>query len=263
MNTHQTSHDREAQRFSKRNIFRSELIYGKGFNSSGGTAAIEMLCKDVPKFSGMSILDVGCGSGGAAFHFARNYEAKVVGVDCVAEMLALCRERHQEQSHLPIEFKQGDIQTLPLEANSFDLVWSRDVFMYLEDNGKAWRNIYNVLKPGGYFVYVDFFKGYRDISQKFVDYMNICNYYLQTLYECDRLLREVGYEVMRTVDITAWIADLYREDLVKLAQNEPYFVREYGQADYDHIVSRWHGKIEYGRQKDLLHGLAIARKPTG
>ncbi|MEM9539234.1 MAG: class I SAM-dependent methyltransferase [Cyanobacteria bacterium P01_E01_bin.42] len=121
MSNHPTSRDREVQRFSRRNIFRAELIYGVGFNSPGGTAAIDMLCKDVPKFPGMSILDVGCGSGGATFHFAREYEAEVVGVDYTLEMIALCQERHQEQPHLPIAFQQGDIQILPLTENSFDL----------------------------------------------------------------------------------------------------------------------------------------------
>ncbi|NEP41517.1 MAG: methyltransferase domain-containing protein, partial [Okeania sp. SIO2H7] len=112
---HETSRDRERERFSRRNIFRSERIYGVGFNSPGGTAAIDLLCQDVPKFLGMSILDVGCGSGGATFDFARKYEAIAIGVDCIPEMLALCKERHQEQSHLKVEFRQEDIQNLAFE----------------------------------------------------------------------------------------------------------------------------------------------------
>lgn len=255
-----TSRDRERERFSRRNIFRSERIYGVGFNSPGGTAAIDLLCQDVPKFPSMSILDVGCGSGGAAFDFAQKYDAILVGVDYMAETIAICQERHQECPHLKIEFRQGDIQTLPFEANRFDLAWSRDVFMYLQDNEKGWRNIYGALKPGAYFVYVDFCKGDGDLSREFVEYIDVCNYHLLTIKESASLLDKSGFEVVKATDITSWIADLYREELLRFEQDKESFIQEFGGEDYDHLASRWYGKIRYGQQQDLVHGLIVARK---
>ena len=185
-NSSQTSsQNEEANRYSRRSILRSESIYGVGFNSSGGTEAIEVLCQDVPKFPGMSVLDIGSGLGGTAFYLAQKYGANVVGVDYAEEMIALSKERHQHKSHLSINFKQGDIQTVPLEVNSFDIAWSRGTLLYIQDKDKGWSNIYNALKPGGYFVYVDFCKGRGNLSQEFITYvgssvLSLLNYQIKT-----------------------------------------------------------------------------------
>ena len=255
-----TSREQEANRYSRRSILRSESIYGSGFNSSGGTEAIEFLSQDVPKFQGMSAIDIGSGLGGTSFYLAEKYGATVVGIDYAAEMVALSQERHKSKSHLAIAFEQGDIQTIPLEVNRFDLAWCRDVFVYIQDKEKGWSNIYGALKPGGYFVYVDFCKGSGSISQEFITYADTCNYHLLTLEQSSDLLQKLGFEVVKSKNISAWLTELYQTDLLRLEQNRNVFLQEFTEEEYQHLVRRWQGKIRYCQQEDLVQGLVIAIK---
>ena len=54
-----------------------EVVWGEGFLSPGGTEEIDEIVKNT-NLEGKSILDIGCGCGGAAFHLIKNYKAKSV-----------------------------------------------------------------------------------------------------------------------------------------------------------------------------------------
>lgn len=258
--THTTSPEKEASRYSRRNILISERMYGAGFNSSGGTESIEFFCQDVPLLPRMSVLDIGCGSGGTAFYFAEKYNATVVGMDYAADMIALSQERLREKSHLPIAFEQGDIQTAALGGDRFDLIWCRDVFIYLQDKSKGWRNIYNALKPGGYFVYADFCKGDGNLSPEFREHLEICNYHAWTIAQSCDLMQEIGFEVIGSQNLSLWLAENFQADLQKLEQNREAFLQEFTEEEYNHLASRWQAKIRYCQQDDLVQGLIIAKK---
>lgn len=96
---------------------------------------------------GAKILDVGCGVGEQAQALqARGYE--VYGVDPADNMVAFA------QTRLPSErISKGSILALPYESNSFDMVYSFEVFRYLDvaDNKKGLLEMQRVLRPGGVF----------------------------------------------------------------------------------------------------------------
>jgi SAM-dependent methyltransferase len=88
-------------------------------------------------------LDVGCGAGmAAALSAARG--AVVSGIDAAEALLEIARERTQAG-----DFRQGDIEALPFEDDSFDVVTGFNAFQYAADAARALREAGRVTRPGG------------------------------------------------------------------------------------------------------------------
>ncbi|MHA1907690.1 MAG: arsenite methyltransferase [Candidatus Thorarchaeota archaeon] len=100
---------------------------------------------------GEVVLDLGSGAGLDAYFAARNVgeTGKVIGVDMTLEMLEKARANVEKMGINNIEFRQGDIEALPVEDNSIDVIISNCVINLAPDKGKVFKESYRVLKPGG------------------------------------------------------------------------------------------------------------------
>ncbi|HZD87626.1 MAG TPA: class I SAM-dependent methyltransferase [Gaiellaceae bacterium] len=93
------------------------------------------------------VLDVACGSGNAAIAAARAF-ADVTGVDFVPELLERGRIRAAAEL-LEVEFVEGDVQELPFEDGSFDVVLSTFGAMFAPDQERTAAELLRVTRPGG------------------------------------------------------------------------------------------------------------------
>jgi SAM-dependent methyltransferase len=75
--------------------------------------------------------------------------ARVIGVDATPEMIWRARETAKKYDYKNVEFRLGEIENLPVQSNSVDLVVSNCVLNLVPDKVKAFREIYRVLRPGG------------------------------------------------------------------------------------------------------------------
>ena len=91
-------------------------------------------------------LDVGCGAGMAASLSAAR-GAAVCGIDAAEALLAIARQRTPAG-----DFRQGDVEALPFEDDSFDLVTGFNAFQYAGNAAQALREAGRVAKPGGMIV---------------------------------------------------------------------------------------------------------------
>ncbi|SFG78714.1 Methyltransferase domain-containing protein [Desulfotomaculum arcticum] len=96
---------------------------------------------------GMSVLDIGCGTGNYILMLAR-LGLRVTGLDISPGMLARARTK-AEEAHLNVELIQGDAIALPFENNSFDAVLSVSALEFMPHLGMALQEAYRVLKPDG------------------------------------------------------------------------------------------------------------------
>jgi ubiquinone/menaquinone biosynthesis C-methylase UbiE len=100
---------------------------------------------------GKKLLDVGCGPGTITVGLARVVApGQVVGIDHDRQHVAAARALAAEQEVTNVSFARGDALALPFRDGSFDAAFENDMFTHLaQDAGRAAREIYRVLKPGG------------------------------------------------------------------------------------------------------------------
>jgi arsenite methyltransferase len=100
---------------------------------------------------GEVVLDLGSGAGFDALLAARRVGSagRVIGVDMTDAMLAKARGNAALSGLANVEFRKGDIEALPVEDNSVDVVLSNCVVNLAPDKDRVFREIHRVLRPGG------------------------------------------------------------------------------------------------------------------
>jgi len=119
--------------------YTDEFIYGRYQMFE----EIDTILSKLPK--GAKVLDLGCGTG----HFSSYIKTlgyDVTGLDPSTKMLDYSRQNFPD-----ITFVEGYSNTLPFEANTFDLIISIEVLRYLDTKivKESYEDIYRTLKPGG------------------------------------------------------------------------------------------------------------------
>ena len=103
--------------------------------------------------AGAVVLDLGSGAGNDVFVVRSlvGESGKVIGVDMTAEMIARAQENQAKLGYQNVEFRMGEIESLPVNTGEIDVVISNCVLNLVPDKSKAFQEIYRVLKPGGHF----------------------------------------------------------------------------------------------------------------
>jgi arsenite methyltransferase len=99
------------------------------------------------------VIDLGSGAGNDCF-IARNETGetgKVIGIDFTPAMIEKARANVGKLGYNNVEFRQGDIENIPVTSNTADVVVSNCVLNLVPDKDKAVSEIYRILKPGGHF----------------------------------------------------------------------------------------------------------------
>lgn len=104
-----------------------------------------------PLSAGMTVLDLGCGSGVDAMIAAGQVgpDGKVVGIDMTEEMVAKARRAHAEFGLGNVEFRPGLAHQLDVRHESVDVVLSNGVINLCPDKERVLGELFRVLKPGG------------------------------------------------------------------------------------------------------------------
>jgi arsenite methyltransferase len=100
---------------------------------------------------GESVLDLGSGGGIDVLLSARRVgpTGKAYGLDMTDEMLALAEENKRKSGLTNVEFLKGEIEDIPLPANSVDVIISNCVINLSTDKDRVMQEAFRVLKPGG------------------------------------------------------------------------------------------------------------------
>jgi SAM-dependent methyltransferase len=99
------------------------------------------------RVAGLRVLDVGCGDAALVVALAQR-GARVTGVDVDPNVVSAGRAR-AAASGVASDILQGDIRALPFADDSFDIVLAVTVLCFVDDAGRAVREMIRVLHPGG------------------------------------------------------------------------------------------------------------------
>ncbi len=100
---------------------------------------------------GETVLDLGSGAGFDSFLASPKVgkTGKVIGVDMTDEMLEKANENTKRGGFKNVEFRKGDIENLPIESNSIDVIISNCVINLAPNKSRVFEEAYRVLKQGG------------------------------------------------------------------------------------------------------------------
>lgn len=102
---------------------------------------------------GHTVIDLGSGAGNDCF-VARSevgIGGKVIGVDFTPAMIEKARINAEKLGYNNVEFRLGDIENMPITANTADVVVSNCVLNLVPNKNNVFADIFRVLKPGGHF----------------------------------------------------------------------------------------------------------------
>jgi ubiquinone/menaquinone biosynthesis C-methylase UbiE len=136
------------------NIMTDDYSELNGYNSDADLGLGCGLPTQFAKISkGDTVIDLGSGAGNDCF-VARHEtgpEGKVLGIDFTEPMIRKARENAEKLGFNNVEFRQGDIEQMPVSENIADVVVSNCVLNLVPDKPKVFSEIHRVLKPGGHF----------------------------------------------------------------------------------------------------------------
>ena len=180
---------------------------------------------------GDTVLDLGSGGGIDVFLAAKRvgHTGKVIGVDMTDEMINRAKSTAKKYGYTNVEFRLGEIENLPVEDNSVDVIISNCVINLSTDKEKVFRDAYRVLKPGGKIMISDLVteEEIPDKIKKSFEAWAECiagalekNEYLDTI-------RKAGFEKVTIVSESSYDIDISEELKGKItsAQIEAYKAR--------------------------------------
>lgn len=132
-------------------LTREDLTSFDEFHT-GGRESTRALARRAGLAAGMVVLDVGSGVGGPARTLAAEFGVHVVGLDLTeefcraAEMLTMMVRLGDR-----VTFRHGDALAMPFDDHAFDVVWSQNTLMNIEDKARLFAEVHRVLRPGGVF----------------------------------------------------------------------------------------------------------------
>jgi ubiquinone/menaquinone biosynthesis C-methylase UbiE len=100
---------------------------------------------------GETVLDLGSGGGLDCFLAAKNVGPKgtVIGLDMTPEMIKLARMNAAKMGVKNVEFRQGEMEKMPVDSESIDVIISNCVINLSPDKDAVFKEAFRVLKPGG------------------------------------------------------------------------------------------------------------------
>jgi len=100
---------------------------------------------------GETVLDLGSGAGFDAFlaAWAVGPTGRIIGVDLTPEMISKARKHQASGGYENVEFRIGEIESLPVADASVDVIISNCVINLSPDKPRVFREAFRVLKPGG------------------------------------------------------------------------------------------------------------------
>lgn len=99
----------------------------------------------------MEVLEIGCGTGTTALIHAP-YVRHIRATDISENMIAIAREKAEEQGMENVSFEVSAIGKLQVADSSLDMVQAHSILHLLDNREDVIRQVYQMLKPGGLFV---------------------------------------------------------------------------------------------------------------
>ncbi|KAG0491036.1 hypothetical protein HPP92_007899 [Vanilla planifolia] len=223
--------DRGFQRFldnvqyKTNGILRYERVFGEGFVSTGGIA----------------------------------FEVDVVGIDLSINMVSFALERAIGRQ-CSVEFEVADCTRKVYPVETFDVIYSRDTILHIQDKPALFRRFFKWLKPGGKILITDYCRRSGNSSEEFAEYIKQRGYDLHDVDSYGQMLKDSGFQDVIAEDRTNQFMEVLQRELDAVELSKEEFIRDFSKEDYDEIVDGWKAKLKRSKTGEQRWGLFLARK---
>uniref|UniRef100_A0A8C7Z0A2 phosphoethanolamine N-methyltransferase n=1 Tax=Oryzias sinensis TaxID=183150 RepID=A0A8C7Z0A2_9TELE len=248
------------QQYTRRSILRYEKMFGAGYVSTGGPSTTKEFVDLLNLKPGQKVLDVGCGIGGGDFYMAKTFGVEVLGLDLSDNMVEIASERALTEKLPTVQFEVADATKRTFPEGSFDVVYSRDTILHIDDKLALFRRFHSWLKPGGQLLISDYCCGEKPWTQAFESYVKQRGYILYTPAQYGKFIQEAGFCEVRAEDRTAQFIQVIKDELKKAEATKEEFIQEFSEEDYLAVVNGWKEKLERSNTGDQRWGLFYATK---
>ncbi|MEV5047145.1 methyltransferase domain-containing protein [Streptomyces griseoincarnatus] len=134
---------------------------------SGGIRSVQQAALHARIGPGSRVLEIGSNTGFTSVNIALLTGASVVGIDLQESSVAEATRYAEKQGVADrVEFRVGDVRSLPFPDGSFDAVWASNVVSFVDDKQAMLQECHRVLVPGGTLIAVPIY--YRDLPPQSV-----------------------------------------------------------------------------------------------
>lgn len=230
--------------YHSRMIGMLEAIWGEGFLSPGGPEEVARLVAGT-NFTGMHVLDIGCGAGGIDVALTQNHKAGYVcGIDVEDTVLARARELIDREG---LSARIGCLKVapgpLPFPPMCFDIVFSKDSIVHIPDKHSLMNEVFRVLKPGGWFVASDWLIGHDNSpSPQMAAYIAAegLDFGMASPGRYRDAMEQAGFTGINITSRNAWYRETARAELARLkGPMGDAAAREVGREFVDDNIGIW------------------------
>lgn len=247
-------------------VKRYEWIFGETFLSTGGLETSKKVLEKIQLEPGSQILDIGSGIGGGSFLLAEKYKSHVYGIDLSRNMMSVAVDHLSRRPHLKdlVRFEIRDVLNSDdvIPDNFFDLIYSRDAFLHIEDKDALFSRIWKWLKPGGKLVFTDYSRGDKQVySEEFNQYLQKRQYHLLTRDAYRSVLSSNGFANVIVKDWGFFFRESLERELKELNTRKKEFLSRFSLEDYQDLDEGWRAKLIRFAAGDQGWILATVEKP--
>ncbi|KAI3910403.1 hypothetical protein MKX01_034797 [Papaver californicum] len=240
-------------------ILRYERVFGEGYVSTGGLETTKEFVEKLELKPGQKVLDVGCGIGGGDFYMAENLDAEVVGIDLSVNMVSFALERAIGRK-CSVEFEVADCTKKTYPDKTFDVIYSRDTILHIQDKPALFRTFFKWLKLGGKVLISDYCKSPGTPSAEFAEYIKQRGYDLHDVEAYSQMLKDAGFVDVIAEDRTDQFTKVLQRELDAVEKDKEEFIADFSEEDYNDIVGGWNAKLVRTASGEQRWGLFIAKK---
>ncbi|KAM4621185.1 phosphoethanolamine methyltransferase isoform 2-T3 [Polymixia lowei] len=248
------------QQYTRRGILRYEKMFGAGYVSTGGPSTTKEFVDFLNLKPGQKVLDIGCGIGGGNFYMAKTFGVEVLGLDLSENMVDIAMERAIAEKLPLVHFEVADATKRSFPEGSFDVIYSRDTILHIDDKLALFKRFHSWLKPGGQLLISDYCCGEKPWTPQFEAYVKQRGYILYTPSQYGKFIEQAGFCNVRAEDRTAQFIQVIKTELERAEAIKDEFIKEFSEEDYFAIVNGWSAKLQRCNTGDQRWGLFHATR---
>jgi ubiquinone/menaquinone biosynthesis C-methylase UbiE len=241
-----------------------ESVYGSKFLSQGGSESVDRMFEG-QILENKKLLDIGSGLGGVDFYLAQKYHVDIIGVDCVSRLVDDANKRkatHKLIGNVTFVHQNADDSSYPYADSVFDIVFSKESLLHVDDKASLLKEIFRVLKPGGQLIILDWLVDTHELSQNINEMMTIDGLDLKmaTSQEYETYLHDAGFTHITSSLMNDHYIRYTHDNIEKIKSHKADFIKSFGKKNYEYSLQSWALQKKIFERNEVLVTLLKATK---